>query len=829
MTQQNKVNKVNMGIYAVNAPAYLKKNIPVIPLRVKSKIPVPDGWSDWAEHEVTPALKKNWLDLPDNHNIGLVLGPKSGVSVLDIDIEDELIVNQLIDLLPISLWHRKGKKGMVLAYKFNPNIKKAFRLKDKNGKTLVEFLNNKLQVVLPPSVHPDPHPRTGQPIVYTANQPLLDAMKSPKFLPAPDDFETMVRSILTSLGYELQSKERYGGLTQFVPAGGRDNAMTARAGALAIDVVRGFLTLKRAVETLEVLESSFTQQVEGDPMDLHKHIGNLVNFIKQDLAARQCKLPIGWDKDLTEKEVAAYGMIDAETEKTYEEMGRQAFGDLDNHGGEVTVDTVRFVLQEIATVRTIDPLKEKVLLETILRRTKHLNLNVKDLKKELNRFRAMAINVEIAESGSILELNSHTQVARAVLAHQKKFGDLRCQDGVLHQWKGSHWEVVDQAQMMEFVSSRYIECPVMKRNSDSTGVWREMLILANGQIRTDFRPCINVANGVVLGDGTLADHDPEFGATYVLPYRYSEGAECPLFLKFLHECWGQDLDYQTKLVALQQALCATLLGYAPRFQRAFLLIGKAKTGKSVLLKIIGGLFPIEARASVSFSQLQDGNMLVSLDNKLINIVGELSERQRIRGDLFKGLIDGSSVMVRRLYKEAFNMTPICAHWGASNHLPRTDDSSQGFTRRWLMFKFARQIPDEQVDVNLADKILGEEREGVFTWALKALPSLLKENADYILPESHKALINSLTYTTNPVLYFLEKDPYLLFGQEHEISEEALWYQFKGFFTAAVGGRNQHDMSAFRGMLEEVMSEFQIKAIRKERDVRTYYRGLKVVE
>jgi len=193
------------------------------------------------------------------------------------------------------------------------------------------------------------------------------------------------------------------------------------------------------------------------------------------------------------------------------------------------------------------------------------------------------------------------------------------------------------------------------------------------------------------------------------------------------------------------------------------------------------------------------------------------------------LIDGSPIMVRRLYKEAFNMVPVCAHWGASNHLPKTDDSSQGFTRRWLMFKFTRPVDDSEVDVNLADKILREEREGVFTWALQALPSLMKENADYVLPASHKALINSLTYTTNPVLYFLEKDPHLCFGEKFEVSEEDLWYRFKGFFAQAVGGRNQHDMQAFRAMLEEIMSEFKIKPLNKPKDVRTYYSGIKIDE
>ena len=107
---------INMSIYAVTAPAYLKKNIPVIPLKEKSKIPVPDGWSGWAEHELPAQVKKDWLSLPSNLNIGLVLGPKSGVSVLDIDIEDESVVKMLIERLPESIWHRKGKKGMVLAY-----------------------------------------------------------------------------------------------------------------------------------------------------------------------------------------------------------------------------------------------------------------------------------------------------------------------------------------------------------------------------------------------------------------------------------------------------------------------------------------------------------------------------------------------------------------------------------------------------------------------------------------------------------------------------------------------------------------------------------------
>ena len=68
----------------------------------------------------------------------------------------------------------------------------------------------------------------------------------------------------------------------------------------------------------------------------------------------------------------------------------------------------------------------------------------------------------------------------------------------------------------------------------------------------------------------------------------------PLFDKFLHDSWGHNDDYQQRRDALQEALYVSFMGRATKYQRAFLLYGLAQSGKSVLLEIIGSLFPEEA-------------------------------------------------------------------------------------------------------------------------------------------------------------------------------------------------------------------------------------------
>jgi len=124
------------GIFADNAPLYYAAGLNVIPLYEREKRPVLMDWSRFAETPVPPELQQEWVEKYPKSNIGLALGPVSGVIVIDIDTDDVDQIQAIMSVLPPSPWVRKGKKGMMLAYKYSPI--KTPRTKNVSGQTRVE-------------------------------------------------------------------------------------------------------------------------------------------------------------------------------------------------------------------------------------------------------------------------------------------------------------------------------------------------------------------------------------------------------------------------------------------------------------------------------------------------------------------------------------------------------------------------------------------------------------------------------------------------------------------------------------------------------------------
>lgn len=107
----------------------------------------------------TPSEQEDWLRGYPNGNIGLALGPVSGLCMVDIDDDD--VEEAIRSVLPPPVWERRGKKGCQLAYLAPPDLQ-PFKLKGQRGMA-VELLYTGNQAVLPGSIHPD----TGLP--YTSN------------------------------------------------------------------------------------------------------------------------------------------------------------------------------------------------------------------------------------------------------------------------------------------------------------------------------------------------------------------------------------------------------------------------------------------------------------------------------------------------------------------------------------------------------------------------------------------------------------------------------------------------------------------------------------
>ena len=95
-------------IFFDNAPHYWTVGMPVIPLLPGEKRPGIKAWQRYCQELPSEHLQQQWLGAYPNSNIGLALGPQSGVVVIDIDTDDSEIMAAIESVLAPypSPWHR---------------------------------------------------------------------------------------------------------------------------------------------------------------------------------------------------------------------------------------------------------------------------------------------------------------------------------------------------------------------------------------------------------------------------------------------------------------------------------------------------------------------------------------------------------------------------------------------------------------------------------------------------------------------------------------------------------------------------------------------------
>lgn len=801
-----------MTIFVSEAPKYWALGKPAIPLRAGRKNPWIDAWQVYADRMPNERETQLWLKTKANGNIGLPMGAASGVVAIDIDSDDPRVLRIVQQLLPVSPWRRVGRKGAVLAYRFEGE--RTFRIKDSAGVMLLECLSKGTQIVLPPSIHPD----TGN--AYTANCCLLEVFGS---LPAlPKNVESLLREALKAEGFELSSSGNTK-ITSFVPAGARDNALVYNAGLLARAVTRGERTLIEAMGEMKAWVEGYTQTVAGDEVDVGKAQTKVVDFLMRDVTGEKRRaLPVGWDDGLTidDKEKLGLSITDENEQWDKDKIVAHLVGEFERH---VTPDTagwaraIEVALDRIARNHELGAIDEERILKFIVSASKGV-LTIGTLRKELGKLRA----------GDIVGAD-HSEIAKAAIKDIEVFGKLKHHLGQFWQWKGAAWEVFDQNQFVKLLADEYRTLPACKRYADFSQIVKLMAGLLAEPLQTIKLTGINFANGFLTEDMELRRHSPDYGCTYVLPYRYQDDSRCPLFLQMLGDCWGEDPDYGDKVMALQEAIAVTLMGVSPQYQRAFCLIGQAHSGKSRILEILKGLMPVGCHSAVPPTEWGDKFMPAQMADKLVNFAGEISEKRDISGEHFKQIIEGQQIQAQHKNQQIFKFEPKAAQWFASNHTPKTKDTSEGFNRRWLFLEFPRRISEEKKVIGIDQIILASEREQIVAWSLSAL-SRLKQNKDYTLPASHRALIGEMANQNNSVRNFLSQCPRIRVGQrEHHGTSAARAYTVgKALFDEywafnSMGGSVQREReSRFHALMKELAPTFGFERVTETKDGCNFY-------
>lgn len=822
-----------MNIFRNSAPLYWGAGIPVMPLKKwdspakgRGKAPILNEWTQYGNVMPSEAVREHWLATYPDSNVGLPFGPASGLCAIDIDTEDpeiEKAIRAILPGYPNFPWERVGRKGVGLVFKWQgqPN----FKLRNDKNESIVEFLGQGNQLVLPPSIHPD----TKKPYTTKGDVNLWEVLD--KILPIPLDIERQLRAtlepILGAKGFTLAQAGRSAPL-DVVPQGERDIQMVRHAGYLA-RVVRGIdknekFSLKEAMDHMRHWVENFTAHTAGgDDMDPDKGVAKLLEFLIKDIESGHT-LPDGWDAHLTDEQ-RAHPTIASMLEKNaaqrwtitaardwIENAVSEKAGDIDWAMAKIGELTELLAADDNFTENYFN-----AIIPDLQRAGQPLKLAKPDLK---NAFKA-------ARRGDKEAAADHEAIARQIFEDMCRGGDMKFAQGKFWQWTGSCFRALDEDDVYMAIAEGVKGNALARRHNDYQSIVKTVQKVARGRLVEEMEIGINFANGFLDADLQLQDHSPKYGKTFTMPFNYipERAGEAHKWLEYLEMSWGDDPDYTEKVMAMQEAFAATMFGIAPRFQRAILLHGKPHTGKTQGLEVLKSMMPPESRCSIPPTLWNERFQLAGMVGKTLNVCGELPEEATIDGRAFKEVVEGTDQHTEFKSKDAFEFDPIAAHWFASNHLPRSRDTSGGFTRRWLILDFNRIVKEDEKVIDFHEVLIAEEREAIAAWAVQGLRRLL-EQRDYTLPESHKNRLNQVLRANNSVAAFLQSSEKIRPTPGETCDARTAFDQYVWFMKDVSKGFNV-SFERFIQMLEELGH-----ACVQERDVLNVMRyrahGLKVI-
>lgn len=222
-------------------------------------------------------------------------------------------------------------------------------------------------------------------------------------------------------------------------------------------------------------------------------------------------------------------------------------------------------------------------------------------------------------------------------------------------------------------------------------------------------------------------------------------------------------------------LCSTLTAA----KKSFILLGKPNSGKSQVLKLIEFIVGEENICNIQLEKLGDRFSAAALNNKLLNVCGELSARPIRDIEKFKMIVGGDTLTGENKGQPLFQFKCKCRLLFAGNMLPpiKNEDFSSAFVDRIVILNFPREIPREERDYELLDHLI-DESDVIFSLAMKELRELVQNNFSFEIPDDSKEILADYSFQPLHIDTFVEEHCEL--GEEFRIHTRDAYAEYKNF-------------------------------------------------
>ena len=219
------------------------------------------------------------------------------------------------------------------------------------------------------------------------------------------------------------------------------------------------------------------------------------------------------------------------------------------------------------------------------------------------------------------------------------------------------------------------------------------------------------------------------------------------------DSFGDDKDSWKQI---QELLGVTISNYRG-FKKAFFLLGPTNSGKSTLLDVLTELIGRKFCSNINLHDLNDRFRIAPLKDKKLNVVGEISEINLKRLDIFKSLTGNDFIQAEFKGKDPFELKNKALMVFAGNSLPKlkVEDSTGAFFNRINVIVFKNKRKAEEIDYNLFDNLM-KEKEFIIKFAIDGLKRLIRNNFSFSESNLSKSIKNNQYKKENSFQLFLRE-------------------------------------------------------------------------
>jgi P4 family phage/plasmid primase-like protien len=288
---------------------------------------------------------------------------------------------------------------------------------------------------------------------------------------------------------------------------------------------------------------------------------------------------------------------------------------------------------------------------------------------------------------------------------------------------------------------------------------------------------INLKNGILdVKNKKVLPHSADYAFFYKLDVEFNPEATAPVWESALNNIFKGDREL---IDLIHDIFGYILIGGHPYHHKAFNFYGIGGNGKSTVLDALFNLVGQDNVSTVPISALDKPFSAVMLENKLVNINGELTDSD-ISSAAFKDCVAGGYILGAKKFKDEKTFKVNCRFIFSSNNFPVFKDASHGIGRRLVLIPFENIFDESNADYSIGDKIK-LEMAGILNLALQGLDRVNKRG--FIEPAAAKELKNEYKQESDPVFAWLDDNCQFQEGYQSSIdtlySDFVLFCNFQG--------------------------------------------------